>query len=338
METNLTKTIKRKLISSFPNILPSKMRTARWATEVWTPSGVCDVIKAEDYLSGSKEICEFDHMNDKMKSFYKTKPCGDASFKNEHCKTCWHKKISKVYDSCITCFEIKITVSDFKSKNGHNFHGNYNYYVVPKEIYTDISPLVKDNIGVITYSEKGLRRAKKPIFQEIDAETKSFILYNMLKKWVAKDDAYSFYFADSPQDKQIFIDNFSRSAKIQREDKIKDLDVHIYLDCESENLTGYKLGQELFNRNIKKYFKPKKFNRIYLPHNTKSIEISFVKGIIDNVLKHYQNWEDLMYHFQFVDYTYDHRISDLATNYEKEIFNKYLSNKMAEKYIKSYEN
>ena len=197
METNLTKTIKRKLITSFPNILSSDLRTARWATEVTTPTGICDVVKAEDYISGSREMCEFDYMNDKMKSFYKTKPCKDLSFKNKHCDTCWHKKNVTHYDNCITCFEIKITVSDFKSKNGHNFNGNYNYYVVPKEIYADILPLVEENVGIITYTEKRFRKVKKPVWQDISLDTKSFILYNMLKKWVAKEDSINFYFKNS---------------------------------------------------------------------------------------------------------------------------------------------
>lgn len=29
------------------------------------------------------------------------------------------------------CFEIKSSAEDFKSKNGHNFIGDYNYYVMP---------------------------------------------------------------------------------------------------------------------------------------------------------------------------------------------------------------
>ena len=32
------------------------------------------------------------------------------------------------------CFEVKSSVEDFHSKNGHNFLGDYNYYVMPEEV------------------------------------------------------------------------------------------------------------------------------------------------------------------------------------------------------------
>lgn len=36
------------------------------------------------------------------------------------------------------CFEVKSSVDDFHSKNGHNFLGDYNYYVMPEEVYEQI--------------------------------------------------------------------------------------------------------------------------------------------------------------------------------------------------------
>ena len=33
------------------------------------------------------------------------------------------------------CYEVKSSVEDFHSKNGHNFLGDYNYYVMPEEVY-----------------------------------------------------------------------------------------------------------------------------------------------------------------------------------------------------------
>lgn len=44
-----------------------------------------------------------------------------------------------------------ITLSGFKSKNSHNFHGNKNYYVVPKDLYSKIKDLVPNDIGIIIY-------------------------------------------------------------------------------------------------------------------------------------------------------------------------------------------
>ena len=48
------------------------------------------------------------------------------------------------------CYEIKITKSDFHSKHGHNFLGNYNYYVMPKELYEQVKNEIPSHIGVYT--------------------------------------------------------------------------------------------------------------------------------------------------------------------------------------------
>jgi hypothetical protein len=50
---------------------------------------------------------------------------------NDRCRWNIWKEVSRP-KVLIQCFEIKITKSDFKSKNGHNFVGNLNYYVIPR--------------------------------------------------------------------------------------------------------------------------------------------------------------------------------------------------------------
>jgi hypothetical protein len=67
----------------------------------------------------------------------------------------------------ITCYEIKVSESDFNSDNGHNLNGDYNYYVLSKELYTKIkdngkySHIFEDTwyntIGVIVFTEKQLK-------------------------------------------------------------------------------------------------------------------------------------------------------------------------------------
>ena len=64
------------------------------------------------------------------------------------------------FRSVFNCYEIKISKSDFKSKNGHNFAGNNNYYVVPKELYSKIKELIPNEIGVIYYHNGCLRKIK----------------------------------------------------------------------------------------------------------------------------------------------------------------------------------
>lgn len=47
------------------------------------------------------------------------------------------------------CFEIKSSVDDFHSKNGHNFIGDFNYYVMPAEVYAAVSLEIPYNVGVL---------------------------------------------------------------------------------------------------------------------------------------------------------------------------------------------
>ena len=60
----------------------------------------------------------------------------------------------------IRCYEIKVTKSDFHSKHGHNFVGNYNYYVMPKSLYEQVKDEIPDDIGV--YTGCNLEVVKKP--------------------------------------------------------------------------------------------------------------------------------------------------------------------------------
>lgn len=199
IETDLTKRMKRGLRGFKPE-MPTKMRTIRFAEEVWTPSGIVDFIRFEDYKERDYSFCSIIDYHKFDKTWQQTwrnmNPKGTLgeckvegeTYPNKHCKGCfWH---SRTYDvgMMITCYECKITVQDFKSKNGHNFHGNKNYYVVPKEILNDITPLVPPDIGIIVYNDKSqtYRIAKECEFKEVKEELKTKLLYDAFKKWVDK--------------------------------------------------------------------------------------------------------------------------------------------------------
>lgn len=199
IETELTKRMKRGLRGFKPE-MPTKMRTIRFAEEVWTPTGIVDVIRFEDYKSRDYSFCSvidyqrFDkHWQETWKQMHPQQKLGECkiqgcTYPNQHCKGCfWH---SRSYDvgMLITCYECKITVQDFKSQNGHNFHGNKNYYVVPKEILSDISPLVPLDIGIIVYNDKTgtYRIAKECVLKQVQEELRTKLLYDALKKWVDK--------------------------------------------------------------------------------------------------------------------------------------------------------
>ena len=53
------------------------------------------------------------------------------------------------------CYEIKISKSDFRSKNKLSFHGDYNYFVMPEELYEEVKAEIPCGIGVWLYNSKG---------------------------------------------------------------------------------------------------------------------------------------------------------------------------------------
>jgi hypothetical protein len=58
------------------------------------------------------------------------------------------------------CYEIKVSKADFHSKAKKTFIGNYNYYVMPKELYEEVKEEIPRHIGV--YCENWLvKRPKK---------------------------------------------------------------------------------------------------------------------------------------------------------------------------------
>lgn len=176
-ESDLTKEIKRALRGYAPQ-MPSRMRTIRWAEEVDVGAGFVDSIRFEDYIVRTYGEYSCRIPNCKIQGL---------TYPNDHCRNCVHKHNGTVHELGIamTCFEIKISKSDFKSKNGHNFVGNFNYYVIPKELYSDIKDIVPDGIGIILYHGHGyLKKKKECVFREVDKGDLSRFLYNALKKWV----------------------------------------------------------------------------------------------------------------------------------------------------------
>ena len=46
------------------------------------------------------------------------------------------------------CYEVKSSVEDFCSKNGHNFLGDFNYYVMPEEVFEKVKNEILYYVGV----------------------------------------------------------------------------------------------------------------------------------------------------------------------------------------------
>ena len=46
------------------------------------------------------------------------------------------------------CYEVKSSVEDFNSKHGHNFLGDFNYYVMLEEVYEQVKNKIPYFVGV----------------------------------------------------------------------------------------------------------------------------------------------------------------------------------------------
>ena len=55
------------------------------------------------------------------------------------------------------CYEVKSSVEDFHSKNGHNFIGDFNYYVMPEEVFKKAKNEIPYHVGVFVPTDKSLR-------------------------------------------------------------------------------------------------------------------------------------------------------------------------------------
>lgn len=56
----------------------------------------------------------------------------------------------------ISCYEIKVSKFDFHSKAKLSFYGDYNYFVMPEELYEEVKSEIPWSIGVIVRKRSGL--------------------------------------------------------------------------------------------------------------------------------------------------------------------------------------
>ena len=69
------------------------------------------------------------------------------------------------------CYEVKSSVEDFHSKNGHNFIGDYNYYIMPEEVFDKVKNEIPYHVRVFVpdgmhysgdwYDLKSVKKAKR---------------------------------------------------------------------------------------------------------------------------------------------------------------------------------
>lgn len=209
METELTKEIKKLTHTYKPKMgmrTSSKQtgRTIRYADEVWTPNGIVDSIRFEDCVISRHEECmleNYDNYDSSRKYSVnyildqrpeETGHCKiqGETYPNKNCKGClFLKRDAPKIGMLITAYEVKITKSDFKSKNGHNIDdpnspiANENFYCLPKELIPEVEHMIPDHVGILSYKNGMLRQYRPSAFLDVKEETKVLLLYNALKKW-----------------------------------------------------------------------------------------------------------------------------------------------------------
>lgn len=95
----------------------------------------------------------------------------------------------------ITCYEIKISVADFKSEHGHNLKGDYNYYVISEEVFNWLKKsdhyLLDEygNVGIIMFKNNRMYRKKEPNrenrYFKMNFEQKMKAVDSILLKWTS---------------------------------------------------------------------------------------------------------------------------------------------------------
>lgn len=79
------------------------------------------------------------------------------------------------------CFEIKVSKADFYSKAHNTFIGQFNYYVMPRDLYEEIKNVVPQHIGVYI----GGTLVKRPKRQPLGADEQ--VLKDSLIRSLARD-------------------------------------------------------------------------------------------------------------------------------------------------------
>ena len=78
----------------------------------------------------------------------------------------------------ITCFEIKTSVADFKSKqNKVSFHGHYNSYVLTYDVWEKVKEDIPKYIGVWVLCGRHLECFKRPTRRKMSISVESMIAF-----------------------------------------------------------------------------------------------------------------------------------------------------------------
>ena len=90
------------------------------------------------------------------------------------------------------CYEIKSCVDDFNSGHGKNFIGDYNYLVMPHELYIQVQRSIPYDVGVLIPSAdcwralESVKKAKQKV-RQYTAEEMLLMMYRSTQRELIKE-------------------------------------------------------------------------------------------------------------------------------------------------------
>lgn len=67
-------------------------------------------------------------------------------------------------------YELKVSLSDFHSKAKLSFQGNYNYFVMPQDLFDKVKDEIPSGIGVLVADDYSLSSSMNPTYQELKVD------------------------------------------------------------------------------------------------------------------------------------------------------------------------
>lgn len=140
------------------------------------------------------------------------------------------------------CYEIKVSLSDFRSKAYKSFVGHYNYYVMPEELYEKVKDEIPKHIGVYT----GYQCIKKPKKQELLVDEQT--LKNSLIRSLARE-AQKLYRSANPD----YINGLNRRIAHEQREKERYMDNYNQLTREVREIYGNNWRRAKASNSAMKY-------------------------------------------------------------------------------------
>lgn len=96
-----------------------------------------------------------------------------------------NNSVSGIEKGDFFCYEVKSSIEDFHSRNGHNFIGDFNYYIMPQEVFVAVRREIPPAVGVYCPEGDALRSAKKAWRQNRERSVSEMLL--MMFRSAARD-------------------------------------------------------------------------------------------------------------------------------------------------------